>query len=438
MDGIRKTWRVKGMHCVHCEQAVERALQGLDGLSDMKVSYRKGTLTALYRQDVLSEAEIRQRVQQAGYDLAEDSKKDSLGIEILRLIVILAILGAAYWAFTQTPLANWLNAFPVARTGMSLGALFLVGLMTSLHCVAMCGGINVAQSARSAQKGIAVRGSVMYNLGRVVSYTLTGAVIGLLGKVFSLTPAVKAGLQIAAAVFMLIMALNLMGGFTWLRRLNISMPRGLSAKLAGLSGGRSSFVVGLANGLMPCGPLQSMQLYALSTGSAWMGAMSMLCFSLGTVPLMLGVGLVSGRMNRRFARPMQVFSAMLVIMMGLSMLSNGLNLAGVSVGATAGLSNESRISDGVQEVYTELDYGNYPTITVQTGIPVKWTIYADEAHLNGCNNAIVIPAYGLEKSLEVGENVIEFTPETAGTISYTCWMGMLRGSIQVVDGEETT
>ena len=66
------------------------------------------------------------------------------------------------------------------------------------------------------------------------------------------------------------------------------MPWALSARLIGAVAGKSSYYIGLANGLMPCGPLQAMQLYALSSGNWWRGALSMFCFCLGTIPLMLG------------------------------------------------------------------------------------------------------------------------------------------------------
>lgn len=68
---------------------------------------------------------------------------------------------------------------------------------------------------------------------------------------------------------------------------------------------------------MPCGPLQSMQLYALSTGSPVMGGLSMAAFSLGTVPLMLSFGLLGGRLNQRFRKPMHLFSAALILVMGM-------------------------------------------------------------------------------------------------------------------------
>ena len=55
-----------------------------------------------------------------------------------------------YFLLTRTAVSEWMQAFPMAREGMGLGMLFAVGLATSLHCVAMCGGINIAQSAASA------------------------------------------------------------------------------------------------------------------------------------------------------------------------------------------------------------------------------------------------------------------------------------------------
>lgn len=70
---------------------------------------------------------------------------------------------------------------------------------------------------------------------------------------------------------------------------------------------------------------------------------------------------------------------------------------------------------------------------MKKGIPVKWTIKVKDSDLNGCNNPVTIPKYGVQKQLVPGDNVIEFTPREAGTIPYTCWMGMIRSTITVVD-----
>ena len=425
----RMTWRVEGMFCPHCEQTVMQAVRKLNGLENAAVSYRAGTLSALWDEEALSEKRLADCLAEQGYTLKRQRSALHDGIAFIGGIAALALLG---WAIQATGLDALVNAFPTAKAGMSLGMLFLVGMMTSLHCVAMCGGFSVAGGANDRT----TKSAVFYNLGRVVSYTLTGALVGALGTVFSLSQPVKAGIQIAAAAFMLTMALNLLGCFSFLRKLPLRLPDGL--RIRGI--GHSAFALGLANGLMPCGPLQAMQLFALSSGSWHMGALSMLCFSLGTVPLMLGVGVASGKLNRRFAKPMRLASAALVAVMGMNMMQNGFALAGVNTVLPAGqaVMRESQdgvaaVQDGVQVVHTTLDYRSYAPITVQAGMPVRWTISAESRVLNGCNNALVIPEFGIQKTLEAGENVIEFTPQEGGVFPYSCWMGMIRSTITVVE-----
>jgi plastocyanin domain-containing protein len=84
-------------------------------------------------------------------------------------------------------------------------------------------------------------------------------------------------------------------------------------------------------------------------------------------------------------------------------------------------------------VITSLSSGRYEPITVQKGIPVKWIIKAEEGSINGCNNSIVIPQYGMQKDLSIGDNIIEFTPTESGTVPFSCWMGMISSQITVVD-----
>ena len=436
MSGVYKVWRVEGMHCPRCEAAVRRALAGADGLRDIEVSYPKGTLAGEWDAGALSEAEIDARLREAGYRLRLGAGRALLLRGIARLALLLAAAVLIYLLLTRTPVSEWAQAFPMAREGMGLGMLFAVGLATSLHCVAMCGGINLAQSAASAQRGHRPsRANLMYNLGRLTSYTAVGGIVGALGMVFSISSAAKAAIQLVAAAFMLLMAVNLLGGFAWLRRLTPRLPRGLGARIAAAAAGKSSYYIGLANGLMPCGPLQAMQLYALSSGSWWKGALSMFCFCLGTVPLMLGIGMIGGSLNKRFARPMRAVSALLVLAMGVSAMASGLALAGVGVAAKPmGEDGYAVVQGDTQYVHSELEFGGYPVITVQAGVPVEWTIHADESRINSCNNEIYIPAYGLSVPLTPGDNVIRFTPDAAGVIPYTCWMGMIRSSIYVTGG----
>lgn len=429
MSSKEMTWKIRGMHCVHCEQAVVRAVSSLSGLEQPRADYRSSTLTALWDSERLPLANLRQALQAEGYDIQSGGWLR----ELLSLLAALALCAALYGLFSISGLAAFFSRFPLAREGMSLGAVFVVGLMTSVHCVAMCGGINLSQSSHAAQRGQGVmRSNLLYNLGRVLSYTALGCLIGALGAIFKPNRFLQAAIQALAALFMIIMALNLTGAFTLLQRFSIHLPRGLFHRAAKKS--RASLFIGLANGLMPCGPLQAMQLFALSQGSWIMGGLSMLCFSLGTVPLMLGFGLLSGRLNQRFARGMQWISALLVLVMGMSMLSNGLGLAGVATLQDTAQDACAVVSPDAscQSIATELDWGTYPSFTVRAGIPVVWTLHAEEEKLIGCNNELLIPAFNLDVRLHPGDNVISFTPEEVGTIPYSCWMGMIRAVITVV------
>jgi sulfite exporter TauE/SafE len=267
----------------------------------------------------------------------------------------------------------------------------------------------------------------------VASYTIVGGIVGALGSLFSLSAALKGLMPAVAGLFMLFIGLRMLGVFPWLSRLRIPVPAGRGRLGSGTGVRRSPLVVGLLNGLMPCGPLQTMQVYALGTGSYLNGALSMLLFSLGTVPLMFGFGAVSSYLGARFNRGMLKASAVLVMVLGLIMFTRGLSLFGLplQVGSPAAVA-VAQIEGSVQTVRTRIESGRYSPFVVQKGVPVRWIVTADQENLNGCNNPITIPQYGIEVRLAPGENIIEFTPEREGTIAYTCWMGMISSSIRIV------
>ena len=91
------------------------------------------------------------------------------------------------------------------------------------------------------------------------------------------------------------------------------------------------------------------------------------------------------------------------------------------------------ISDGVQHVQSTLTPARYPTITVKKGIPVRWELTVPEGSLTGCNYRMLFQEFGFMYTLGYGTNLIEFTPGRSGSIPYTCWMGMIRGTIRVED-----
>jgi sulfite exporter TauE/SafE/copper chaperone CopZ len=473
---------IGGMTCASCQNRIEKKLRSAAGVQSAEVSYRTGRAAVTYNPECIALEGIRALVEELGYRVIDGGaeipsrggaaslfpRKDAGRGSPAAAAGTLVIIFALYMLLRQFGTGALAPAFPLAEAGMGYGMLFVIGLVTSVHCVAMCGGINLSQCMPNAvtlpagtsfpRAGVLLP-AALYNGGRVISYTVVGAAVGALGSVITVSGRMQGIVQLAAGVFMVIMGINMLGIFPGLRRLGLHLPRLFTRRIEEKKeASRNPFVIGLLNGLMPCGPLQAMQLYALSTGSPASGAVSMFLFSMGTVPLVFFVGALSSMASRKFSAPAMKAGAILVTVLGLTMFTNGWSLGGFSLlfggasgsaspfgagigarmnrGGSGDVPIEPVIRDGMQIVNSTLSGGRYPAITVREGIPVRWTITAPEGSINGCNNRMIIREYGIEHRFRTGENIVEFTPGRTGRIPYSCWMGMIRSSITVVSAGE--
>lgn len=502
MSIVKKQLRIGGMVCVNCQNKIERRLRRTSGVQKITVSYHTGLADITYDSNLITLKRIKTIIEKLDYEVLGEGKASEP--DLVRLIGFPVIIVALYVLLQRFELLNLLVPSQLADSQMGYGMLFFVGLITSVHCIAMCGGINLSQCV---PKGVPEEGqgskldtfrpAFLYNLGRVVSYTGIGFLLGWIGMLIGggsgtgLPTFFQGVLKLIAGVLMVIMGVNLLGIFPWLRRFQLRMPKALAVKIdRKKAASRQPLLVGLLNGLMPCGPLQSMQIVALASGNPFAGALSMFLFSLGTVPLMLGFGSLVSALGKKFSQKVMSVGAVLIVVLGLAMLSQGGSLSGLfrpeqllvpvialwiigvvitipfdqnlhrAIGITAAVAiiiggvvlsdltgtvrlqkSDSadaetgiEIEDGKQVVYSTLSIGKYPDITVQAGIPVKWVIEAPEGSINGCNYVMLLEEYGIEHMFTEGENVIEFTPTESGTVQYTCWMGMIRGNIFVTDG----
>ncbi len=446
---VTKTGEVSGMVCAACEARIGRRLMDEPGVSRALANYKKNTLQVTFDPERVSWARLAEILDDMEYSLSEACTETGGGAwKIIRQITgTLIVIAALYWLGVRFGLLTLLNIFPEAESGMGLGMVFVVGLLTSAHCLAMCGGINMSQTALSHTSLAASKTNggwemvmpvLLYGLGRVISYTAIGAVVGGLGSVLSLSGGGKGLIQIAAGVFMMLMGLNLMGIFPWLRHIIPHLPQSLSGRVSG-GVNRGPLYVGLLNGFMPCGPLQTMQLFALSTGSPVEGALSMFAFAAGTLPLTMGLGMIASYLGRKFMGNAVRVGAVLVFLMGLAMLGNGLTLSGFVRPTFSGDGEvvESVVAGGRQTLETNLRPDAYQAVRLQAGVPFIWRITAAAGNINGCNNRFFIPEYNIEHKLLPGENIIEFTPEKPGVYPYMCWMGMIASRIVVGDVADT-
>ena len=465
------TLKIGGMTCINCQTKIEKRLSKLDGVLFAQVGWKKGEAKVDFDSEKTSLEKIIAEIEKLDYKVLHGGEKSE---QIFTAILYAAIIALLFMFLQKTGVMSALVPSSLASSKMSYALLFVTGLLTSVHCVAMCGGINLSQSLPSRGSGSKklVRAdflpSLLYNLGRVVSYTLIGLALGTAGFFLgggsagdvSIPFSVQGILKIIAGLFMLLMGISLLGIFPSLRTITPHLPAFLSKKIASAQVKNAApFIVGFLNGFMPCGPLQAMWIVALASAHPLSGALSMLFFSAGTVPLMLALGSVVSVLGKKYTEVVMKIGAVLVVVMALSMLSQGFALGGWnsanSANATGGEKSvatrgaeqksspktESKsaggsnieIVDGKQVVKSTLNPYRYPAITVKKGVPVHWEIEAGENALNGCNYKMIFRDFGFMYEMGYGTNVIEFTPEKAGTFQYTCWMGMVRGTVTVVE-----
>ncbi|GAB3018099.1 sulfite exporter TauE/SafE family protein [Bowmanella dokdonensis] len=217
-------------------------------------------------------------------------------------------------------------------SSLSLGAAFLIGLAGSVHCVAMCGGIVGALSFSIPRQRAALPYMVSYHAGRLLSYSLAGALTGGLGAMFS--HRVEQGivwLNLLSGLFLLLLALyigNWWRGLAWLEKLGAIVWKPLvpvSKHLLPFRHPLAALPYGIIWGWLPCGLVYSTLSWSLAAGSWHQGAGIMLLFGLGTLPALLSLGSFSHQLQSLLRHPAtKRWIALLLAITGLVILGNAL------------------------------------------------------------------------------------------------------------------
>lgn len=212
---------------------------------------------------------------------------------------------------------------------MSTQALaFFMGLLGSLHCVAMCGPLLMAlPSSGKAHRQIVVN-RLIYQIGRIITYGILGAIIGFI-SVGAAYKGWQQGLSLATGFTLIGMAL-----FTFFGHRSSGLLKAQQKLFSPLfkrmgywlyrPGG--NFIAGVLNGFLPCGMVYMALATALNTGSTWNGAQFMLLFGLGTLPLMLLTGLAGNYIKRMIPFKLSTWLPALFLIMGTWFILRGANL----------------------------------------------------------------------------------------------------------------
>lgn len=339
--------------------------------------------------------------------------------------------------------------------------MLLSGLLTSFHCVMMCGNMVLSYAVKGSEDGPLVKRMFphfAYHGAKIVSYALVGLLLGSIGEF--ITQEARSWVSLVAGVYMILLGLHMTGKFPMLARLTPKPPRFLMNMLskarkkanADAAEGESTLATpvsfGLMTGLMPCGPLIAAQVAAAGSGSSFAGAMGMLGFGLGTAPLMLGYGAIASFLGNKFKKYMAVAAAIIIIVLGAVMMNRGATALGLPInfnvikqqvlGGPSVAVDESQFktgADGVVEIPLVIENVQFQpaTLAIPADKPVRLIVDRRENHL--CSEQLAIPQLGILQTLTPnGQTIIDIPATKAGTYQMTCQMGMMAGSLQVGAG----
>ena len=438
------------MQCVDCGNIIEDAIRQLPGVLMAKANFSTESLEIKFEQDIIDLKTICAGIKSAGYTCGKYNVKPTAGLLKRLSYISIAFIGILTLFQLEDFVDFGLNTGRLEQN-ISYGLLFLVGVLTSFHCIGMCGGFIVAYTAVGSQEGRpSFLSHLVYGLGKTISYTTFGALFGLLGESITLTLGLRSMVAGIAGIFLIVYGLSMLDTFAGLRHFHIRPPKVIGHSITNIRRRiRNPLAIGLLTGLMfACGPLQAMYILAAGTGSPLEGAKLLFIFALGTLPVMLAFGYLTGVITANTTRKLLKTSGIIILVLGAFMLNRSLLISGSGYDFNALRSKASQeiqahfmtwrhhtdavshLQVGYQVIYMETGNTSQPNeFSLRKNIPVKWIINVKE--LTYCNKQIIIPSLDMMIDLQEGLQIVEFKPEKSGIISWSCPMGMMRGTFVV-------
>ena len=326
-------------------------------------------------------------------------------------------------------------------------------------CAALVGGVILSMSKQwyslYSEKntiGEKMQPHILFNVGRLVSYAVLGGLLGAIGSSLQISFKFTSFLVIAVSLLMVALGLQMLGVKAF-RKFQFALPKFITRHIANESnfkGKYTPFIMGALTFFLPCGFTITAQGLALLSGSMWQGGLIMLAFALGTAPVFLFIGFSSVKLSSKphLAERFSKVAGFLVLFFALFNMQAQANVLGFTPleslrpltgqagsAQTVNAKDLPEIVDGKQIVKMNASVSGYSPnyIKVRVGVPVRWEV--TDTGTSGCTNAIISNSlFSGQIALTPGKvSVKEFTPEKAGKYRFSCWMGMVTGTIEVIN-----
>jgi uncharacterized protein len=454
-----KIYKVSGMHCASCELIIERELLKIKGVKSVEASTNKGEVTIEYEGEEPLLDELNRIFKNNGYSFSDDIKRiqtpprgSFLGVLIISFGIIVVFI-----VINKLGLSSLVNV----TSKSALPAFFVFGVLAGLSsCAALVGGVILSMSkqwlgmySKDASTLNKLKPHFMFNTGRLISYGIFGAILGALGGKLSLSPALGSILIIAVSVMMFFLALQMLG-VKYFQRFQITIPKFITRVVADetkFKGRFLPFLMGALTFILPCGFTITAQGLALLSGSALEGGLMMFLFALGTTFPLLAIGLSSIKFSAKpqLASQFLKVAGILVLFFVFFNINSQLNILGAPSlnnlapnSSSSGQKNQqvadkdlAPVINGEQVLKMNASAQGYSPnhFKVKAGIPVRWEIR--DTGTSGCTNAVISRnLFDGQIDLVLGQvSVKEFTPTKAGQYKFSCWMGMISGTIEVIN-----
>lgn len=296
---------------------------------------------------------------------------------------------------------------------------------------------------------------ILFLGSKLVAYTALGFLLGWVGMFLQLTPLMRALLQMAIGLVMVGTALRMFNVHPIFRYFVLEPPAFVTRFIRRFA--RKSthdpatpIFLGAVTVLIPCGVTQAMLALAVGSGDPVLGAAIMFAFTLGTSPLFFALFYLATRLGAALETGFLKVAAVVVLILGLLSIDGGLNLLGSPL-SLASIIEARTATDALpprpvaavqtpasilspsasgEVIIQALDRGYAPTtLRAPAGQPVTLAVVTNNTY--GCTRAFVIPSLRIQRILpDTGTTTIELPPQPAGTLRFTCSMGMYGGRIQ--------
>ena len=434
------------MHCGACEILLQKEIAKVKGVKKVDASLQNNTITILSEQSIPSLEQLNEVVKKRGYSISDKpSKRERIdGMSVLQAIVVIIIGGLAYLLLEESGI---LMRYSLDKSS-SLGTFFVVGIIASLSsCAALVGGVLLTVTEKS--RGI--NSHLSFHVGRVLSFALFGALLGIIGSFLQISLSVTAVLIILVSILMMIVALQLLG-VPYISSIRLGFPRFVTrfaSDETNIKGRMMPFISGILTFFLPCGFTLMAQTTAILAGNPVTSALMMTAFAVGTLPVLvlMSISSVKFRGNSSYAPAFNLIVALALLVFGVSNINaqlNVLNMPSLSnIAPAPEKKNENTTKLGVlqkgvgesayQEVTMEArEFEYFPSsLKLKADVPVQLTV--NNYDVVGCAQAMWLGGlYDKVVYLNTPQSTAEFTPQK-GSYKISCTMGMVRPVMVTVE-----